>query len=155
MIVMTTGHRPQRLQGKEKEISEWYAATLASLQPEVCISGMAAGADTLFALAAIDAGRILWCYYPYLRPSHDGQEEYIREYASKRWAAFKTFSRESYSIRDKAMVDDSDVVLAVYDGKPAGGTYATIEYAKSKGKQIIYFPNLGYTGSSLPTKEAN
>lgn len=68
---------------------------------------------------------------------------------------FESYDKRSYYVRDKAMVDDSDVVLAVYDGIPAGGTYATIEYAKSKGKQIIYFPNLGYTDSSLPTKEAN
>lgn len=43
MVVMTTGHRPQRLMGQEKEISKWYAEMLARLQSEVCISGMAVG----------------------------------------------------------------------------------------------------------------
>lgn len=155
MIVMTTGHRPQRLQGKEKEISEWYAATLASLQPEVCISGMAMGADQIFAIAVMDTDADLWCYFPYKRKHYHPQEEFILDHAVSRKYFFESYDKRSYYVRDKAMVDDSDVVLAVYDGIPAGGTYATIEYAKSKGKQIIYFPNLGYTDSSLPTKEAN
>ena len=40
--------------------------------------------------------------------------------------------------RNKYMVDQSDLVIAVWDGKKVGGTWNTIKYAKSKEKQVIY-----------------
>lgn len=140
LIICTTGHRPERLQQQEKEISEWYAATLASLQPKVCISGMAKGADQIFATAAIDARVDLWCYFPFKKRYYTPQEEWIMDYAVGRKYFFDEYDKRSYFIRDKAMVDDSDIVLAVYDGNPVGGTHITIEYAKQQGKEIIYYP---------------
>ena len=35
------------------------------------------------------------------------------------------------------MIDKCDVLIAVWDGKPFGGTYKAIKYAESKGKQLI------------------
>ena len=36
------------------------------------------------------------------------------------------------------MVDRSDLVLAVWNGKEQGGTWNTIRYARLKGKEIRY-----------------
>ena len=36
------------------------------------------------------------------------------------------------------MVDKSDLVIAVWNGKESGGTWNTIQYAKSKGKKIHF-----------------
>lgn len=47
------------------------------------------------------------------------------------------YSSMKMQIRNMAMVDASDLVIAVYDGTP-GGTANCVEYAKSKGKQILY-----------------
>ena len=43
--VMVTGHRPERLNGRELEVTEWLDSQIRELQPTIAISGMAAGAD--------------------------------------------------------------------------------------------------------------
>lgn len=40
--------------------------------------------------------------------------------------------------RNRYMVDKSDLVIAVWNGKESGGTWNTIQYAKSKGKKIHF-----------------
>jgi len=35
------------------------------------------------------------------------------------------------------MVDNSSILIAIYDGSKNGGTFNCIEYAKNKGKEII------------------
>ena len=40
--------------------------------------------------------------------------------------------------RNKYMVDKSDMVLAVWNGSIKGGTWNTVKYARSKGKNITY-----------------
>lgn len=50
--------------------------------------------------------------------------------------------------RNCYMVDKSDLVLAVWNGKEEGGTWNTIKYARSKGKSIRYIM-LNEMGKSL------
>ena len=40
--------------------------------------------------------------------------------------------------RNRYMVDNSDVLIAVYDNSEGGGTAFTVNYAKSKDKAIVY-----------------
>ena len=40
--------------------------------------------------------------------------------------------------RDRYMVDNCDVLLAVWDGIKDGGTWRTIQYAMKKKKNIIF-----------------
>ena len=40
--------------------------------------------------------------------------------------------------RNCYMVDKSDIILAIWNGKDEGGTWNTIKYARSKGKNIRY-----------------
>ena len=40
--------------------------------------------------------------------------------------------------RNRYMVDNSDIVLAIWNGKETGGTWNTIKYARSKNKEIRY-----------------
>ena len=49
---MITGHRPQRIKGREKEIKKWIEEQLEELQPHKAINGMAQGVDQIFAFAA-------------------------------------------------------------------------------------------------------
>jgi len=49
------------------------------------------------------------------------------------WLADKYF-KDCYTTRDRWMVDRSDKVLVVWDGKPGGGTYYTMGYAQEKNK---------------------
>lgn len=47
-----------------------------------------------------------------------------------------TYTGTCMQERNVYMVDNSDFVIAVYDGSKYGGTYQTVEYAKSKGLGI-------------------
>ena len=40
--------------------------------------------------------------------------------------------------RNRYMVDNSDLVLAVWNGEKRGGTWYTIDYALKKGKPVRY-----------------
>ena len=40
------------------------------------------------------------------------------------------------------MVDDCDVLLAVWDGKPWGGAYYTCRYALEKGRNVLFYPGV-------------
>lgn len=48
-----------------------------------------------------------------------------------------TYQRGCYHIRNRYMVDNSDLVIAVYDGGATGGTAYTVNYAREQGKEII------------------
>ncbi len=39
--------------------------------------------------------------------------------------------------RNRYMVDNSDIVIAVWDGRSGSGTGATVNYAKKQGKKVI------------------
>jgi uncharacterized phage-like protein YoqJ len=39
--------------------------------------------------------------------------------------------------RDEYIVDNCDVLLALYDGLPNGGTAHTVEYAKAHDKKVV------------------
>lgn len=45
-------------------------------------------------------------------------------------------SRSAY-LRNMAIVDNSDIIFAIYDGKEYGGTFNTVNYAKSRGIDVI------------------
>lgn len=40
--------------------------------------------------------------------------------------------------RNRWLVDEHDAIMALYDGRKSGGTYATLQYAKRKGKPILW-----------------
>ena len=50
---MVAGHRPERLNGRELEVTEWLDSQIRKLQPTIAISGMAAGADQIYAELAL------------------------------------------------------------------------------------------------------
>jgi uncharacterized phage-like protein YoqJ len=50
-----------------------------------------------------------------------------------------TYSKQSFWIRDKYMVDNCDLLFAVFDGDKNGGTWNTVKYAEQIGKPIVFF----------------
>ena len=46
------------------------------------------------------------------------------------------YYRGCFQARNRYMVDNSDFVIAYYDGSP-GGTRSTVKYAEKKGRSII------------------
>lgn len=47
------------------------------------------------------------------------------------------YHKGCFDKRNRYMVDQSDIVVAIWDGRESGGTYNTISYAQSKGKKVI------------------
>lgn len=78
-----------------------------------------------------------------------GFDTQVAEYAKSKGIATEVV-RPDYSdpaisykaaphIRNKKMVDMGPVLVALWDGRKTGGTWATIEYARRRGKKIITF----------------
>ena len=144
MIIALTGHQPPRLNSRELLIYNWIESTLQIFAEGQdgnisCICGGAAGADELFAKACMKKGVPFDLYLPI--ESYRGKElaRYKRN-CRKVVAAAGEWQKGLDTKRDKMMVDNCDVLFAVWDGKPVGGAYETIQYAKKKGKMIIYLP---------------
>lgn len=144
MVIGVTGHRPQRLKKfvEIAEVTDWLDLQFQQYDEFRLISGMAQGVDQIAALEGLHFGGRLWCYFPYKRKLSE-YEDYLTTKADKIVYEQEGYSSDCYIRRDRRIVDDCDILLAVWDGKKNGGTYQTIEYAKKQGKQIVYFEKKG------------
>lgn len=147
MVIAATGHRPNKLGGYSDTIAEklmrlaWSA--LLSERPEGVISGMALGWDTAVARAAIKLDIPLIAAVPF-----EGQErqwpalaQYDYRKLLTRAARVAIISPGGYSARamqqrNEWMVNESDKLLALWDGS-SGGTANCIAYAIKKSREVI------------------
>jgi hypothetical protein len=141
MNITVTGHRPQRLKGQEKLIKQWAIEQLNKIHPSCLYNGMAQGVDQIVALAAKELNIPIICCYPFPKKEYHPIELYIIENNEIRFIS-KKYSKESYIIRDKYMVDNSDILLCVWDGIGGGGTFLTRNYAIQQNKKIIDYGGL-------------
>lgn len=165
LTVALTGHRPGELGGYNlqspinKRITSILTNTLVELLEEdddriiQCVSGMALGADTLWALTVLDVresypGRILLhCAVPHYEHGSNwpdaSQKTHldILNQSDEQIVIIKdTYSNAPYALqkRNEYMVNMADVLIAVYTGV-RGGTKNCIDYAKKKNKTIYIF----------------
>lgn len=155
MIIALTGHRPDKLGNEwnmDGPISQYlmkeFKTILDKLKPDGVISGMALGADMIWAQAAVDMKVPFLAAVPFR-----GQEskwphktqEYYRELLSMAYRVVYTSDGEhaswKFQERNKKMVDACTLLVAVWDGTN-GGTANCYKYAKSIGREIhrIYLP---------------
>ena len=138
MIVAGTGHRSEDCED-EGIVRLKVRVCLSESRPDVFICGMANGLD----LWAADEARLLgievWAAKPWAGhgPRKGDEELYsrIENYASKvvNVVESETFPGNwCYQKRNEWMVDNATHVMAYYNGKPKGGTYNCITYAKGK-----------------------
>ncbi len=150
MIVSFTGHRPNKLGGYNLpnptylHVCQQIDKTLREVRPEKIITGMALGVDQWAANIAIKLGIPFIAAVPFT-----GQELAWPQASQKLFnrlleksAEVVIVSEGGYSafkmqIRNEWMVDRAGQVIAIWDGTK-GGTGNCVEYAKSKGKEIIY-----------------
>ena len=141
-IIGITGHRPERLKRQEIEIKLWFEQNFKNFisiyDNVVVISGMARGVDQIAAETALKCGAKLWCYFPY-KHEFKGLEKKLADAASLISYEKENYSRNSYYLRDKRIVNDCDLMMVVYDGKPVGGTYLTYDYANSINRDILLY----------------
>jgi uncharacterized phage-like protein YoqJ len=167
MSIMVTGHRqlvPAGHQGKpwpegNPVVYEHHRAIvdrllhfcfdMVNLGHDTFITGMAIGADQLFANAVImlkNAGHQirLVAAVPF-----EGQEG---KWPAKSQGAYReiiarcdhvqiicpgAYAPQKMQIRNRWMVDNSDTTLAVWNGAKSGGTWNCLEYARERGNSIL------------------
>jgi uncharacterized phage-like protein YoqJ len=144
MIVAFTGHRPQHLSLPQREFAKTeISRVLRRLQPEAVISGMAPGVDIWAVEAALSLGIPFDAYVPFpgqeSRWSPEVRKRYFEllGYARTKRIVSPEFTRTAFQDRNVAMVDDCDVVIAVWNGKRSGGTYNCLKYARSVEKALL------------------
>lgn len=147
LIIAGTGHRPDKLGGYSAQVSvrlfDLAVATLKHYKPDKIISGGALGWDTAIAMASIELNIPLVLATPF-----KGQEVkwYFQDKLKykrilKLADAVVTVSQGGYSakkmqIRNQWMVDNSNVILALWDGSK-GGTANCVNYAQKRNVKII------------------
>jgi len=147
LVIAGTGHRPQSLGGFIKELDykllSLALSELKTLKPTKVIAGGALGWDTALALATIELNIPLELHIPCLNYQSkwplDSQVRYnkILEQAQKVIYIGSTYNISLLHKRNISMVDSCDMLLALFNGVPKGGTYSCIQYASSKGKLVI------------------
>lgn len=151
MKLALTGHRPDKLGGEydlKGPVSEILFQKLQKIvdkyKPTEIISGMALGADTIWALVALENKIPLTAAIPF-----EGQEKgwpqrskNLYELVLSNPLTTKVYVCDpGYSVfkmmeRNKWMVDNCDKLIAVWDGS-AGGTGNCVKYAKKVDREII------------------
>lgn len=150
MIIAGTGHRPDKIRIGTRDayhpqvhsrLVDLARAVLQRKAPTRVISGMAQGWDTTLALAAAQLGIPFDAYVPF-----EGQESKWPEAAQRRYRDLLSraarvvivceggYDRDKLQFRNERMVDDSELVLALWNGTP-GGTRNCIDYAQTVGRR--------------------
>lgn len=148
MIISFTGHRPDKLGGYELPNAAYIHACqqtekiLKEMAPDKCISGMAIGYDQYATHVCIKLGIPFIAAVPFIDQEKMWPEKSKRIYQKLLEGAESVIivSEGSYSaakmqIRNEWMVDNSDHVLACYDGT-RGGTGNCVAYARKVGKPL-------------------
>lgn len=152
MIMSVTGHRPDRLfksdpysKKNQAGLTTFAVECLKNLKPDTVLTGMALGWDTAIAQACVELDipfeAILPCVGQDSRwpPSSQSTYKGLLSKASKIHLVFDgTFdeNRKCMTERNIHLVDNSDHLLALWDGDESGGTAHCYRYARSKDRQI-------------------
>lgn len=145
-VIAATGHRPNKLGGYGEaaadrlfRLAKWY---LNDTMPDRVISGMALGWDQAFARAAAHLRIPFTAAVPFR--GQDGTWPPASRAAYSTLLALADavvvvsdggYSGRKMMLRNQWMVDNCDVLCAVWDGS-AGGTSACVGYAKRAGRVV-------------------
>lgn len=153
-----TGHRPQKLPWGEAESGSDFDAFYADLEKEIrnlvlhhdvhhFITGMALGSDLYAAEIVLKLETqgyhvTLECAIPFPEqtrgwsPEHKKRYQDILSTAHRHTLIQDRYSPDCYQRRNRYMVEQSDVVLAIWSGGP-GGTAQTVRYALEQGRALF------------------
>lgn len=151
MILGITGHRPSVLkfsydiQSKDwNNIRTQLTDIFLKFQPEHIISGMALGVDFLAVDVALNNNIPFLAAVPFVgqesvwpKSSQDQYREYLEKAKEVVVVSEGGYSPSKLNIRNEYIVNNSDILIAVWNGNQSGGTYNCISYARSVGKDII------------------
>ncbi len=143
-IVAITGHRPEKLPTDTEALVDQVTKVLKNIKPTMVHIGMAAGADLMVGLICKNEG----IPYTAVRPwaGHIARVEDRALYEEVMSGAHTVVNTNdsisypgvgSYEVRNRYMVDHSDLVLAIWDGGKKGGTWRAVSYAFKTSKPLI------------------
>lgn len=153
-----TGHRPAHFPFGDderhpdcvrlKEALAEQIAQLAKASVRHFITGVAQGVDiwaaeAVLALRETDKALTLTCALPcadqaqYWPQDQQARHAAIVERCDRSVTLFPAYTDGCMIMRNRWMVEHADLVLAVYDGSPRGGTAFTVRYAVSQEKQVV------------------
>lgn len=140
-VVSVTGHRPNRISDEER-VREDMLTALYALRPSLLLQGMADGVDLWAAAAAWKAGVPFHAVQPWAghRAGTMVARDWVLDKADEVIILNDSLTYpgpSAYHVRNRWMVDNSSILLAVWDGKKSGGTYQTVKYAEGKGQEIV------------------
>jgi len=147
MTICGTGHRPPKLGGYSNDVLRTLIALadgwLRANTPDKVISGMALGWDTALAIASIRLGIKTHAYVPCEGQDSKWPAEHRVRYkkilgkcASRLIVSLKGYAPWVMTRRNEVMVDDADLVLALWDGS-SGGTGHCVGYARKVGVPVV------------------
>ena len=154
-----TGHRPQKLKFLNKPDDERFIKLKARLGEAVetvinnygvknFLTGMALGVDMLAAELVLELKEsnpqiTLECVRPcenqnekWTKKSRD-KYDIILSRCDKIVTLQETYTSDCMQKRNQYMVDNSDILIAVWDKRIKGGTAKTFEYAQKTNKPVI------------------
>ena len=155
MILSATGHRMDKLGGStiaaQNHVTSFALLMLRTIREETpieyVISGMAPGWDYAFAVAAKTIEIPFVAAVPF-REQYHGYPEVLRPSYHALLAEAQRIERmpigvssshaRLYQLRNEWMVNNSDMIVALYNGHSRGGTKNCIEYARKVGRPICY-----------------
>ena len=145
MTCCVTGHRDipaERITYVEQELRREILAAIADGYTRF-LSGFAEGIDLMFALIVANEKEhhpelLLEAAIPYagrLKTRNQQFHALLRSCDSVRVECEK-YTSSCFMQRNRYMVDQSQRVISVYDGRNHGGTLFTMRYAHTQGKDI-------------------
>lgn len=159
ITITLTGHRPQRIGGYN-----YYSPLNLAIATKIrnhllsylkqgikvhAISGMALGADTIYALVVLKLKRqgynitleaaIPCANHPDNWPvsSQVMWRDIVNQADKVTYVSNESYKPYLMQKRNEFMVDSSNELLSVWDGSTTGGTYNCIQYAKQKEVNIV------------------
>lgn len=157
MIIAATGHRPDKFPCGYRQHDPWLLSLKSRLmdwfdinryQIDSVITGLALGWDMMVADTALQFNIPIHSYVPFQGQENSWSDKSKKHYhylLDKSTAVIyvsNTYAPGVYHKRDRAMVDDSDVLIALLsDVKEPSGTLYTVNYAYKSNKQVFHFWN--------------
>lgn len=149
------GHRPETLpDGADvpsilREVAKFIDSAchdaMADGRNVEIVCGGQRGGDLWIAEAGVRVGCIVRLRLPFppelftAKWSQDDRDrlEWMIAHSEGTWSVVRNdYHVSAYHVRDRQVVDESDIVYAIHDGRNDGGTASTIKYAKKRGKRV-------------------
>lgn len=141
-----------------RDVAKAVAAEIAGAEGEnlLGLTCLAEGADQVFAFATLAAGGQLHVVVPSRNYESSFQSNQARAAydslltlaVSRSELDFSSPGEDAYMAAGREVADQSDILLAVWDGKPAGGKGGTadvVAYAQQRGVEVHIIWPLGAT----------